>query len=66
MSLLSIETEQNVIDLCMKRLLKILSELNMYKAFINNKFKEKLAFHNHQLEVLADWSKTWEMKSTYL
>jgi len=27
------------------------------EAFINDAFKEKLEPHNHQLEVLADWSK---------
>jgi len=49
-----------------EKLLKILSELNMDKAFINSEFKEKLESHNHQLEVLADWSKPERIKPTYL
>ena len=34
-----------------------LREINMEMAFINDGFKEKLKSHNHQLELLLDWSK---------
>ena len=47
-------------------LLRILNTLNMDKAFINNEFKEKLEPHNHQLEVLADWSKPEKLIHNYL
>ena len=40
-----------------ERLVSILNEIDMEEAFINDAFKEKLEPHNHQLEVLADWSK---------
>ena len=40
-----------------EKLVSILNEIDMDKAFINDAFKEKLEPHNHQLEVLADWSK---------
>ena len=40
-----------------EKLVSILHEIDMEKAFINDAFKEKLEPHNHQLEVLADWSK---------
>ena len=40
-----------------EKLVSILNEINMDEAFINDAFKEKLEPHNHQLEVLADWSK---------
>ena len=40
-----------------EKLVSILNEIDMEEAFINDAFKEKLEPHNHQLEVLADWSK---------
>jgi len=40
-----------------EKFISILREINMEQAFINDGFKEKLKSHNHQLEVLADWSK---------
>ena len=40
-----------------EKLISILNEIDMEEAFINDAFKEKLEPHNHQLEVLADWSK---------
>ena len=40
-----------------EKLGEILNAINMEKAFIVDAFKEKLEPHNHQLEVLADWSK---------
>ena len=40
-----------------EKLGEILNAINMEKAFINDAFKERLEPHNHQLEVLADWSK---------
>ena len=49
-----------------EKLVSILSEIDMDKAFINDAFKEKLEPHNHQLEVLADWSKPEKVKPKYL
>ena len=49
-----------------EKLVSILNEIDMDKAFINNEFKEKLEPHNHQLEVLADWSKPEKVKPKYL
>ena len=40
-----------------EKLGEMLSEINMEKAFINDAFKEKIVPYNHQLEVLAYWSK---------
>ena len=40
-----------------EKLGEIHNAINMKKAFINDAFKEKLETHNHQLEVIADWSK---------
>ena len=40
-----------------EKLGEILNAIKMEKAFINDAFKQKLEPHNHQLEVLADWSK---------
>ena len=48
-----------------EKLVSILNEIDMDKAFINDAFKEKLEPHNHQLEVLADWSKPERIKPTY-
>ena len=62
----SIEIIQDNQVILREKLLKILSELNMDKAFINSEFKEKLESHNHQLEVLADWSKPEKVKIKYL
>ena len=44
---------------------EILNAINMEKAFINDAFKEELEPHNHQLEVLADWSKHGKIYSLY-
>ena len=49
-----------------EKLVLILNEIDMDKAFINDAFKEKLEPHNHQLEVLADWSKPEKVKPKYL
>ena len=49
-----------------EKLVSILNEIDMDKAFINDAFKEKLEPHNHQLEVLADWSKPEKVKPKYL
>ena len=49
-----------------EKLVSILNEIDMDKAFINDAFKEKLEPHNHQLEVLADWSKPEKLKPNYL
>ena len=49
-----------------EKLVSILNEIDMDKAFINDVFKEKLEPHNHQLEVLADWSKPEKVKPKYL
>ncbi len=49
-----------------EKLVSILNEIDMDKAFINNEFKQKLEPHNHQLEVLADWSKPEKLKPNYL
>ena len=40
-----------------EKFISILREINMEMAFINDGFKEKLKSHNHQLELLLDWSK---------
>ena len=48
-----------------EKLVSILNEIDMEEAFINDAFKEKLEPHNHQLEVLADWSKPERIKPTY-
>ena len=40
-----------------EKFISILREMNMEQAFINDGFKEKLKSHNHQLELLLDWSK---------
>ena len=48
-----------------EKLVSILNEIDMDKAFINNEFKQKLEPHNHQLEVLADWSKPERLKINY-
>ena len=49
-----------------EKLVSILNEIDMDKAFINDAFKEKLEPHNHQLEVLADWSNPEKVKPKYL
>ena len=49
-----------------EKLVSILNEIDMDKAFINNEFKQKLEPHNHQLEVLADWSKPERMKKKHI
>ena len=49
-----------------EKLVSILNAIDMDKAFINNEFKQKLEPHNHQLEVLADWSKPEKLKPSYL
>ena len=49
-----------------EKLVSILNEIDMDKAFINDAFKEKLEPHNHQLEVLAEWSKPEKVKPKYL
>ena len=49
-----------------EKLVSILNEIDMDKAFINDAFKEKLEPHNHQLEVLADWSKPERIKPIHL
>ena len=49
-----------------EKLVSILNEIDMDKAFINDAFKEKLEPHNHQLEVLADWSKPEKLIYNYL
>ena len=48
-----------------EKLVSILNAIDMDKAFINNEFKQKLEPHNHQLEVLADWSKPERLKINY-
>jgi len=48
-----------------EKLVSILNETDMEEAIINEAFKEKLEPHNHQLEVLADWSKPGKILSLY-
>ena len=40
-----------------EKLVSILNEIDMEEVIINDAFEERLEPHNHQLEVLADWSK---------
>ena len=56
-STLVFEIEEDNQLVLVEKLGEILNVINMEKAFINDAFKEKLEPHNHQLEVLADWSK---------
>ncbi len=49
-----------------EKFISILREINMEMAFINDGFKEKLKSHNHQLEVLLDWSKPEKVKPKYV